>query len=95
MKCPEGPVGELSIFDLKKRVLMWNKLESYTCLKGFHGKVGMDLFFNPSESISRTKISKLEVMNQISVHCKKKLSDNMSINIRSVMFTVFVQAKTR
>lgn len=63
MKCSEGLVGELSIFDLKKRVFMWNKLESYICLKGFYGKVGMDLFFNLLESIFRIKIFKLEVMN--------------------------------
>lgn len=87
MKCLEEPKGEISIFKLGNSNGMSEKVI-------WVGRASMEIyFFIPSEILSRTKVYKLEEMNQISVHCKNKLSYKVSINIRSVMFTVFVQAK--
>ena len=78
---------------MEKRTLTRNKLKHCTQKEGFLGKVGR-LIFIPSENVSRTKVEKLEVMNQMSGHYKNELPDNVNVNIRNVMSTAFVQAKS-
>lgn len=55
VEMPGRTTGRVEYICLEKRIFMWNKLKTYTCMEGFHGTVGVDLFFIPSKGMSRIK----------------------------------------